>query len=52
MRLADNTFNYSVLGLTAFRTLSDLVQRCDCYDFTYSELDDAIQTFDALADHP
>lgn len=50
MRLADNTFNYSVLGLTAFRTLSDLVARCDCYDFTYSELDDAIQTFDALAE--
>lgn len=52
MRLADNTFNYSVLGLIAFRTLSDLVRRCDCYDFTYSELDDAIQTFDALADIP
>lgn len=50
IRLADNTFNYSVLGLTAFRTLGDLVRRCDCYDFTYSELDDAIQAFDALAE--
>ncbi len=49
MRLADNTFNYSVLGLTAFNTLGDLVHRCDCYDFTYSDLDDALRIFDDLA---
>ncbi len=50
MRLAENTFNYSLLGRIAFETLAEVVARCDCYDLAYSELDDAIRAFDAL-DH-
>jgi HprK-related kinase A len=49
LELAKNSFNYMVLGLTGFEVLSDVISDCDCYDFTYSELDDAVAIFDALA---
>lgn len=49
LELGRNAFNYSVLGLAGFETLSNLVDRCDCYDFSYSRLDDAARIFDALA---
>lgn len=50
--LARNAFNYHILGETAFHVVADLVQRCDCYDFTYSHLEDAIEVFDWLVDTP
>lgn len=51
--LARNAFNYSLLGLTGFEVLGDVITSCDCYDFEYSELDDAVATFDRLATaHP
>jgi HprK-related kinase A len=49
MKLADNAFNYSNLGLQGFETAADLIEAVDCYDFRYSVLDEAIATFDALA---
>ena len=49
MSLVENTFNYSVHGREGFETLAALVQRCDCYAFTYSKLVDAAGIFDALA---
>ena len=48
MRVADNAFNYSRLGVTGFETMAGLIDTCQCYDFTYSNLDDAIETFSAL----
>lgn len=48
LELARNSFNYMVLGLTGFETLSDAVEGCDCYDFEYSQLDDAVAVFDSL----
>lgn len=48
MSLAGNSFNYSVLGATAFNALGGLLDLCDCYDFTYSNLDQAISVFDEL----
>ena len=48
MRVADNAFNYSLLGTKGFETLAGLIDASLCYDFTYSILDDAIETFDAL----
>ena len=47
--LGRNAFNYSLLGLTGFEALGDLVSTCDCYDFEYGDLRDAIRLFDALA---
>jgi len=48
MRVAENAFNYSLLGVKGFETLAGLIDASLCYDFTYSKLDEAIETFDAL----
>lgn len=48
MRVAENSFNYSLLGAKGFETLSGLIDASLCYDFTYSRLDEAIETFAAL----
>lgn len=47
---AENAFNYSILGELGFRTVSRLLQQCDCYDFEYSRLEDALEVFDWLVD--
>lgn len=49
LALGANSFNYGVLGLSGFEELSALVSNCDCYDFAYSQLDQAVAAFDALA---
>ena len=46
---AENSFNYSYLGAKGFDTLGRLMDACDCYDFSYSSLDEAVATFDGLA---
>lgn len=48
MSVAENSFNYSVLGAGGFTALATLVERCVSYRFTYSVLDEAIAQFDAL----
>ena len=49
LSLGGNSFNYGVLGLKGFEQLSELVSQCDCYDFEYSQLEQAVAVFDALA---
>ncbi|RJG01871.1 HprK-related kinase A [Noviherbaspirillum sedimenti] len=49
MRAADNAFNYSLLGQQGFASLAGLIGASSCYDFTYSKLDEAIDTFNQLA---
>jgi HprK-related kinase A len=51
-RVADNAFNYTVLGETGFDTLGRLVDACAGSDFRYSSLDEAIAVFDSLAGTP
>jgi HprK-related kinase A len=52
MRVANMAFNYSLLGLKGFETLSRLIDVCTCYDFCYSDLDQAIAVFEKLVqDH-
>jgi len=46
---AENSFNYSILGETGFRTLEGLIRAADCYDFQYSHLDEALSTFESLS---
>ena len=48
MHMAGNAFNYSLLGALGFNTLADVIERCDCYDFTYSSLDEATALFSDL----
>ncbi|MDP2901861.1 MAG: HprK-related kinase A [Methylovulum sp.] len=45
LRLAENSFNYSALGGSGFNALCGLVEQCDCYDFVYSRLNDAVELF-------
>lgn len=49
MTLIDNAFNYNVHGRAGFATLAALVDGCDCYEFSYGHLDEAVATFDRLA---
>ena len=49
MKLADNCFNYSLLGTRGFDALVEVVDSSDCFEFCYSDLDEAILAFDALA---
>ena len=49
MRVAENTFNYSLLGATGFRALAGLIDSTDCFEFSYGELEDAIALFAALS---
>ena len=49
LALGANSFNYGVLGLAGFERLSALVSNCDCYDFRYSRLEEAVAVFDTLA---
>lgn len=48
--LSRNSFNYGHLGLAGFEALADVVGACDCYDFAYSRLDDALEVFNRLSD--
>jgi HprK-related kinase A len=50
MFLAQNAFNYSHLGADGFRVGTALIDQTACYDFRYSALDEAIATFDRLAE--
>ena len=52
MFLAQNAFNYSHLGADGFRVGTQLIDHVDCYDFAYSQLDEAVRAFDRLADTP
>lgn len=49
LELGRNSFNYMVLGLTGFEILGDVISDCDCFDFRYSQLDDAVAIFNQLA---
>lgn len=49
MRVAENSFNYSVLGAAGFHALGAMIDASACHAFSYSKLDEAIALFDALA---
>ncbi|MEX0776968.1 MAG: HprK-related kinase A [Phycisphaeraceae bacterium] len=49
LTIAHDAFNYSLLGEAGFATLTRTVEACDCQALVYSDLDEALATFDALA---
>lgn len=49
VHFAENAFNYSTLGETGFDVVSRLVDQCDCFDFIYSRLEDALEVFDWIS---
>lgn len=50
LELGRNAFNYTILGEAGFEALADVIDASDCYDFRYSQLDDAIAVFDGLVE--
>jgi hypothetical protein len=48
LRLADNAFNYSTLGAAGFEALANLVGASRCYEFRYSDMNEAIAAFAEL----
>jgi HprK-related kinase A len=48
-RLAVNSFNYEMLGPEGFDAVTRLVQRCDCFQLEYRELDRAVEALRELA---
>jgi HprK-related kinase A len=48
LRLADSSFNYSILGARGFETGADLVDGCGCYQMNYSDLDASLGLLDGL----
>ena len=49
MRVADNAFNYALLGERGFATLGALADACAGLEFSYSNLDEAMAVFERLA---
>lgn len=47
--LAEQAFNYYVLGQHAYEATAQLIDRCQCYGFEYEALDDGVAAFEALA---
>jgi HprK-related kinase A len=50
MTLAEESFNYGLLGEAGFRAMSALIDASACYRFEYSRLEDAVAVFDRLAE--
>jgi HprK-related kinase A len=48
IKLANNSFNYQLLGLRGFESATRLVRDCDCYVLTYSNLDEAMIAMERL----
>ena len=49
MQMANNAFNYSAHGRRGFEFLARYVERVGCYEFEYSNLEEAVGVFDDLA---
>ncbi len=50
LRVADNSFNYGMLGVRGFETVAALVERCACLEFSYGDLAEAVRAFDRLSE--
>lgn len=48
MRSAEQSFNYRLLGERGFDAMSGLMNRCDCYDLVYSDLNQAVACINEL----
>ena len=50
LSLAENSFNYNVLGCEGFSCVCDLVEQCECHSVQYNDLNQAIELFGHWAD--
>lgn len=49
LKLATNSFNYTLLGETGFKGIHALIEACECYNLCYSNLDDVIVQLNGLS---
>lgn len=49
LKVAENSFNYNVLGVAGFNALADMICRCRCHTYSYEFLDDALETMELVA---
>jgi HprK-related kinase A len=49
MAISRQAFNFPQSGREGFHTLADAVTACECFDFSYGQLDDAVGVFNDLA---
>lgn len=50
MKLANNSFNYRLLGLRGFHETARVVRNCDSYILTYSDLNEAVAAINRLVE--
>jgi len=50
LKAGEQSFNYSLLGAKGFDVMSNLIEASDCYNFSYSNLDEAVAIFDELSE--
>ena len=48
MEIAGQSFNFNVLGDLGFAMIKRLIGDCDCFDLTYSNLDEVVGLLDSL----
>ncbi len=48
LRVAENSFNYNVLGSAGFDVLANTIDQCRCYEYSYEFLDDGVSTMERL----
>lgn len=46
--LAEQSFNYDIHGRTGFEALTQMVDGCSCYEFSYGDLEEAVRMFSGL----
>jgi HprK-related kinase A len=46
-KASDDSFNYEMLGATGFEFLSAVIDRCECFDLTFSDLQAGIDLIEA-----
>jgi hypothetical protein len=49
MQLVDGSFNYHLHGAQGFELLARVIEACECYEFVYSDLEEATALFAGLA---
>ena len=50
LKTADQSFNYSLLGAQGFDVMSRLIEASDCYNLSYSNLEEAVSTLNQLSE--
>lgn len=48
LKVAQQSFNYDIHGRLGFELITRMIDGCECYEFTYGQLEDAVLAFASL----